>query len=76
MDRQITNKTHDDFIERWAMFVKNNPDKWKPIHTAFINDQFRKSEEFYARLAKTKDGKKKIIEIFGIKNLKGYPSLQ
>jgi hypothetical protein len=72
----MRDKTHDDFIERWADFVRNNPDKWKAIHTEFINAQFEKSEQFYKNLAKTKEGKQKIIEIFKIKNIKGYPSLQ
>ncbi|OYT32128.1 hypothetical protein DRJ22_06040 [Candidatus Woesearchaeota archaeon] len=77
IEAAMRNKTHDDFITRWAEFVKNDKTRsWKKIHTEFINAQFKKSEEFYERLKKQPNGKKKIIEIFGIKNLKAYPSLQ
>lgn len=73
----MRDKSHDDFIQRWAEKVKNDKKReWKKIHTEFINAQFKKSEEFYERLAKQKGGKEKIIKIFNIKNLKGYPSLQ
>ena len=71
----MRDKSHKDQMERWASFVKNNPDKWKKIHTEFVNAQFEKSEKFYKRLLKTKKGKEKIIKIFKIKNLKGYPFL-
>jgi hypothetical protein len=67
---------HDEFVERWANFVKNNPDKWKKIHSQFIDAQFIMAERFYKNLAKTKDGKKKIIEVFGIRNIEGYPRLK
>ncbi len=63
------NSSHKDQIERWAEFVKNNPDKWKKIHTAFINAQFKKSEEFYKRLAKTKEGREKIRKLVEMKNI-------
>ncbi len=62
-------------VERWANFIKNNPRKWKKIHTEFIDSQFEKSEEFIKRLLKQKNGAEKIIRIYGIKNKKGYPSL-
>jgi hypothetical protein len=65
-----------DQIERWALFMKNNPGKWKKIHTEFIDAQYDKAYAFYDRLAKTEGGKEKIIKIFGIKNLDGYPSLK
>lgn len=56
-------------IDRWARFVKNSKGAWKKEHTAFINAQIEKSERFYRALAKTPDGKKKIIALFGIRNL-------
>jgi len=52
-----------DSVERWALFVKNNPDKWKAIHTKFIDAQFEKSREFYKRLAQTEEGRKKIEQL-------------
>ncbi len=68
--------THDDHIVRWALFVKNNPDKWKRIHSEIIDAQFKMSEDFYGRLAETDDGKRKIAKIFNIRNIDGYPSLK
>ena len=67
--------SHEDQIKRWVSFVKNHPSKWKKIHTEFINAQFEKAERMYQKLSKTKKGKEKIIKIFNIKNIKGYPSL-
>jgi len=66
----------DNQVKRWARFVKENPDKWKRIHTEFINAQFEKSLKFYERLKKTKNGRQKIIKLFNIKNLDGFPSLK
>ncbi|MBU1622060.1 MAG: hypothetical protein KJ597_00640, partial [Nanoarchaeota archaeon] len=62
-------KEHQDQVERWAHFVRNNPDKWKQIHTEFINAIFDKHYMFRARLLKTPHGKKKFIELYKIKNL-------
>ena len=49
----------EDQIERWANYVRNNPD-WKSIHTKFINAQFIKHKAFIERLLKQPDGKKKL----------------
>ena len=51
--------SHDDQIERWAHFVRNNPTKWKKTHTEFINAIFDKHKQFKKRLLKTKGGKEK-----------------
>lgn len=67
--------SHNDQIVRWAEFVKNNPDKWKPIHTKFINAQFQKANSFLQRLLKQPNGKEKVIKLYNIKNLKGYKEL-
>lgn len=66
--------THDDFITRWAERVKTDP-KWKEYHTKFINAQYEKSINFIEEMCKTKEGQKKIAELYKIKNLKGYPKL-
>lgn len=64
-------------VKRWANYIKNNPDRWKNIHTEFIDSQFIKQREFMERLIKNKpDGKKRLIKAYKIKNIKGYPSLQ
>lgn len=62
-------------VEKWAFYVKNNPKKWKKMHTEFINSQFKKSEDFIKRLLKQKYGIKKILELYNIKNMGGYPGL-
>lgn len=48
----MRDKSHTEQIERWARFVKNNPDKWKKEHTLFINAQIEKANEFYSQLDK------------------------
>jgi len=67
-------KSRENQIERWTEFIKNNPD-WKVIHTEFINAQFEKAYKFINELAKTKEGQLKIVKIYNIKNIKGYPEL-
>ena len=59
-------------VERWANFVKNNPDKWKKIHTQFINAQFEKHRNFIKRLLKEPDGFEKIVKLYDIKNVERY----
>ena len=66
----MRDKTHDEFIEKWAKFVKTNP-KWRKIHTKFINAQFEMHKQ-----AMKKISKEKIIKIYKINNLKGYPILE
>lgn len=63
-------------LEKWAEFVKNNPTKWKKLHTEFINAQFEKAYAFMERLSKQPGGKEKLIKLYRIGNLSGYPSLQ
>jgi len=42
----------------------------------FINSIFLNQQRVYKELSKTKEGKKALIEIYGIKNIDGYPSLK
>lgn len=53
-------KTHNEQIERWARFVKDNPDKWKPKFKEFIDAQIIISRRFYKNLLKIPGGKEKI----------------
>ncbi|HII15707.1 MAG TPA: hypothetical protein HA362_05330 [Nanoarchaeota archaeon] len=62
-------------IDRWILFMKENPDTWKKVHTEFINAQFDKAERFWKELLKQPNGKQKLIDAYGIKNLKGYEGL-
>jgi hypothetical protein len=71
----MRDKTHMEFVDKWAEFVKNNPDKWRKIHTEFINAQILMNKQFLERLKKTPGGRDKIIELYKIKNLKGYTKL-
>lgn len=64
-------ETHLDQIERWANFVRTNPD-WKRIHTQFINAIFAKHQEVLQRILASPGGKEKIVELYGIKNKEGY----
>ena len=66
---------HLESVRRWAIFVKENPDKWKKIHTRFINAQFDKHAKFIKRLLKTPDGRDKIVRLYGIKNRNGFRKL-
>ena len=56
-------------VERWAIFVRDNPDKWKKIHNEFIDAQFHKHKSFVGRLLKQPDGFEKLIELYKIKNV-------
>ncbi|MEA3329780.1 MAG: hypothetical protein U9Q06_03470 [Nanoarchaeota archaeon] len=56
-------KTHQEQIERWAKFVKNNPDKWKLKFKEFINAQIIMSRRFYKKLAETPGGTNKIKQL-------------
>lgn len=60
---------------RWVRYIKANPGTWKKHHTAFINAQYDKAYQFLERLAQTREGQQKIVEMYGIKNVKGYPKL-
>ncbi len=63
---------HLEQVERWAKFVKNNPDKWKAIHTKFINAQFDKHRRFVKKLLMKKSGFEKLVGIYSIKNVEAY----
>ena len=80
MNREVNDRnpmrdpTHADQIERWVEYMKSNPD-WKKVHTQFINAQFEMAYRFIEKLAQTEEGQRRLVEIYGIKNLKGYPQL-
>lgn len=48
-------KTHEEFLERWAAFVRDNPrSEWYPQLADFIDSQISMANRFYERLAKEK----------------------
>jgi len=56
-------KSHKEQIERWALFVRNNPDKWKAELKPFLDSQLIMAEKFYEKLSQTEEGRKKILKI-------------
>ena len=66
-------ESHMDFIERWATFMKEHHTEWKKIHSEFWSAQFISHEQFLNRLLQQPNGKKKVRELYNIKNLEGYP---
>ncbi len=63
---------HLQQVERWAHFVKENPTKWKKIHTEFIDAIFEKHDSFRNKLLQTPNGKEKLQKLYNIKNKEGY----
>lgn len=62
----MRDKSHEDQIERWADFVKNNPiSRWKPEVKKIVDSQIAMANRFYARLAQTKSGRDKIKKLRG-----------
>lgn len=64
-------ESHLDQVERWANFVRTNPE-WRKIHNEFINSLFASHERFLKRLLKSPGGRKKAIQLYRIKNKEGY----
>ena len=55
--------SHDEQIVRWATFIKENPDKWREQHTAFVNSMIINANNFYDRLRKMPNGENIIGEL-------------
>jgi hypothetical protein len=71
----MRDKTHGEFVKRWAEFVRDNPTKWQKTHTEFINSLFKMNKDFLNELSKSDKGKEKIIKLYNIKNVLGYKEL-
>jgi hypothetical protein len=54
-------------IDRWANYVRNNPNSWKKHLKPFLDSQIIIANRFYKAIAKTKKGKEKLKIL---KNLK------
>jgi|APSaa5957512622_1039677.scaffolds.fasta_scaffold52614_2 hypothetical protein len=59
----MRNNTHNDQIERWGRFVRDNPNSWKKEHSEFIDSQILKSQEFFNRLLSSRGGREKIRKL-------------
>ena len=57
----MRDKTHNEQIERWARYVKENPLEWKKELKPFLDAQIIILKRFYSKLAKTEEGRKKIV---------------
>jgi hypothetical protein len=62
----MRDKTHLEFIDRWAEFIKSRPqEEWRPKFNEFIDAQFEIAKRFRANMEKTAEGKqalKRVIE--------------
>ena len=63
----MRDKTHNEQIERWAKYVKNNPKEWKKKLKPFLDAQIIAARRFYSKLAETEEGRKKIELLRSIK---------
>jgi len=53
----------DDFIVKWATYVKENPTKWKKQHTEFINAIFEKHYAWKGRMLQKPNGKEILAKL-------------
>ncbi|MEK6873672.1 MAG: hypothetical protein AABW91_02410 [Nanoarchaeota archaeon] len=51
---------HKDQIERWANYVRDNPQEWKAKLKPFLDAQIIMARRFYNKLAETPEGREKI----------------
>ncbi len=63
----MRDKTHEEYLERWARFVKDHPKEWKMEHTQFINSQIEMANSFYEKLSKMPGGMEKIKQLRNLK---------
>ena len=61
-------------INSWVEYIKSNED-WKKHHTKFINAQYEKAYQAIKKMKSLRQGENLILEIYKIKNKKGYPKL-
>ena len=62
----MRDKTHMESVERWARYVRENPDRWKSKVKPIIDSQIIKSRSFYKKLLKTEGGKEKLKKLRNI----------
>ncbi len=55
-------KSHEEQIERWAKYVKNNKD-WKLKLKDFLDAQIIIANRVYKKLSETEEGRRKIAEL-------------
>ncbi|MCR4313394.1 MAG: hypothetical protein NUV58_04035 [Candidatus Roizmanbacteria bacterium] len=55
--------SHNEQIERWAEYVRDNPTEWKKHMKPFIDAQILMARRFYKELSKTNEGREKIKKL-------------
>jgi hypothetical protein len=59
----MRDKSHLEQIEKWALRCKQDMEECQKQLTPFINAQIENANQFYKRLAKTRKGKQKIMQL-------------
>lgn len=59
-------KTHAEQIERWANYVRENPN-WKKEHKEFVDGQILMAQRALIQLSKTSEGREKILQLKKLK---------
>ena len=59
----MRDQSHKEHIERWANYVRENPDKWKSKLKPFLDAQIIMARRFYKKLAETEQGREKLEEL-------------
>jgi len=54
----MRDKTHQEQIERWGYFCRDNPNKSKKQLKLFLDAQIIMARRFYKNLSQTEEGKK------------------
>lgn len=63
----MRDKSHNEQIERWANYVKNNFD-WKKKLKPFLDSQIIISRRIYKKLAETYEGREKIKKLRNLRS--------
>jgi hypothetical protein len=56
----MRDKSHEEQVERWAEYVRTH-DNWKEKLKPFLDSQIIIARRFYKKLAKTPEGREKIM---------------
>ena len=64
------NSSRTEQIDRWAEYIRMNPEKWREQHTQFLDAQFEMANAALRRIAKSSGGREKIAQLKGITNSK------
>jgi len=59
----MRDSSHIEQVERWAEYVRENPQEWKSKVKLFLDSQILIARRFYKKLAETPEGLEKIKEL-------------